>query len=136
MKIISNFNFNNNITGIVFEENNFKKAFENYITTNKDSSMLGEIMHSNKKENYISLQNISHVITKITNDNGIVNIEAELLSTPQGKLVENMIKNDSQLKVVPRVFFHNEEILDENGIQTGEYNTIIDAITSWDIQMI
>lgn len=136
MKIISNFNFNNNITGIVFEENSFKKAFENYIRTNKDSSMLGEIIHSNKKENYISLQNISHVITKITNDNGIVNIEAELLSTPQGKLVENMIKNDSQLTVVPRVLFHNEEILDENGIQTGEYNTIIDAITSWDIQMI
>ena len=136
MKIISNFNFNNNITGIVFEENNFKKAFENYIRTNKDSSMLGEIMHSNKKENYISLQNISHEITNITNDNDIVTIETELLSTPQGKLVENMIKNDSQLTVVPRVFFHNEEILDENGIQTGKYNTIIDEITSWDIQMI
>lgn len=136
MKIISNFNFNNNITGIVFEENSFKKAFENYIRTHKDSSMLGEIIHSNKKENYISLQNISHVITKINNDNGIVNIEAESLSTPQGKLVENMIKNDLQLTVVPRVFFHNEEILDENGIQTGKYNTIIDEITSWDIKMI
>lgn len=136
MKIISTFNFNNNTTGIVFEENSFKKEFENYIRTHKDALMLGEIMHSNKKENYISLQNISHVITKITNDNGIVNIEAELLSTPQGKLVENMIKNGSQLTVLPRVFFHNEEILDENGIQTGKYNTIIDEIISWDIQMI
>lgn len=94
MKIISTFNFNNNITGIVFEENSFKKAFEKYIRTHKDSSMLGEIIHSNKKENYISLQNISHVITKINNDNGIVNIEAESLSTPQGKLVEYMINNN------------------------------------------
>ena len=136
MKIISTFNFKNNITGRVFEENSFKKAFENYIRTHKDAPMLGEIIHSNKKENYMSLQNISHEITNITNDNGIVTIETELLSTPQGKLVENMIKNGSQLTVVPRGFFHNEEILDENGIQTGEYNTIIDAITSWDIQMI
>ena len=113
-----------------------KKAIENYIRGHKDAPMLGEIIYSNKKENYISLQNISHEITKITNDNDIVNIEAELLSTPQGKLVENMIKNGSQLTVMPRGFFHNEEILDENGIQTGKYNTIIDEITSWGIQMI
>ena len=33
-------------------------------------------------------------------------------------------------------YINNEEILDENGIQTGKYNTIIDEITSWGIQMI
>lgn len=136
MKITTTFDFNHAPSRRVYDIDAISKAFNDYVNRhNNDNPMIGEIRHGGFiDDNAIHLQEVSHKIKTINNDNGIISIEAELLDTPKGKLVQEMINAGHSISVHPRIYSHTEDVIDENGDVIGE-NTVVDNIISFDIDI-
>lgn len=138
MKLIkTQFDFNNAPSGRVYDKDALEKAVNDYVNRHaeKNDLMLGEIYHDRDYDDIaIHLKDVTHKIKTIVNDDGIVSIEAELLDTPIGKVVQQMLDMGSSISVHPRMFGRTEDVVDEEGNVIGK-ETVIDKIISWDIDM-
>lgn len=121
MKLNTTFDFNNTPSGRVYDKEALSKAFNDYVNKYNGKTMLGEMSHGSY-QNGLSLSEVSHKINAITNNDGTISIEAELLDTPMGKIVQHMIDAGTPISINPRMFVHTDE----------EGKTVIDEITSWD----
>ena len=134
MKITTTFNFNNQ-SGRIYDRDEISKALNDYVNRHNDDQMLGEIHHGREfDDGAIHLKDVSHKIKTINNDNDIVSIEAELLDTPKGKLVQEMINAGCSISMRPRMYEHTEDVINEDGNVVGQ-KTVIDNIVSFDIDI-
>lgn len=82
-----------------------------------EGRMLGELDHPDDAK--IHLDKVSHKITKLNMDptNGFVFGEAEVLSTPAGKILESLIKSGVKLGISSRGFGSVKDINGLNEVQ-------------------
>ena len=134
MKVTTTFNFNNQ-SGRIYDRDEISKALNDYVNRHNDDPMFGEIHHGRESDDgVIHLKDVSHKIKTINNDNDIVSIEAELLDTPKGKLVQEMINAGYSISMRPRMYGHTEDVINEDGNVVGQ-KTVIDNIVSFDIDI-
>lgn len=136
MKLVkTQFDFNNAPSGRVYDKEALTNAVNDYVNRHaeKNDLMLGEIYHDRTfDDNAIHLKDVSHKLKTIINDNGTVSIEAELLDTPMGKVVQQMLDAGTSVSIHPRMIGHSDDVIDEEGNVIG-IKTVIDKIISWDI---
>ena len=61
-------------------------------------------------------------------------IHFQLLDTPKGKLVQEMINAGYSISMRPRMYEHTEDVINEDGNVVGQ-KTVIDNIVSFDIDI-
>ena len=100
-----------------------------------DNKMFGEIHNGREFDaDVIHLKDVSHEIKTISNDNGVVSLEVELLDTPKGKLVQEIVNAGHSISIHPRMYGHTEDVIDEDGNVVYK-KTVIDNIISFDIDI-
>ena len=135
MKITTTFNFNNSQSGRIYDRDEINKALNDYVNRNNDNKMLGEIHNGREFDvDVIHLKDVSHEIKTISNDNGVVSLEVELLDTPKGKLVQEIVNAGHSISIHPRMYGHTEDVIDEDGNVVYK-KTVIDNIISFDIDI-
>jgi hypothetical protein len=90
-------NLNHRIYPRAVFEKALKEYEEKYV---KDRRALGELGVGETPT--INLKNVSHMVTSFSWDGDIVDAEIEVLDTPQGKVLKDMLENGFDLTVVPR----------------------------------
>tara|TARA_Y100000310_G_C20470262_1_gene709657 strand:+ start:179 stop:853 length:675 start_codon:yes stop_codon:yes gene_type:complete len=83
--------------------------YTNEMINNKRS--LGELNHPTNAE--VSLDRACHMVTKLTQDRNYFLGESKLLSSPMGKIVENLIKDGVQVGMSSRAL---GKLTDEKGV--------------------
>lgn len=109
----------------IYNQKNLKKAIDTYkelFITSKTS--IGEFVDSQQLETTINMENASHLITDlILCKNGMVEGKIQVLCTPKGKQLEEIIHDKEKYKVLPRIY----------GTIDNEGNVDIHRIISFDI---
>ena len=135
MKITTTFNFNNSQSGRIYDRDEINKALNDYVNRHNDNKMFGEIHNGREFDaDVIYLKDVSHEIKTISNDNGVVSLEVELLDTPKGKLVQEIVNAGHSISIHPRMYGHTEDVIDEDGNVVYK-KTVIDNIISFDIDI-
>lgn len=111
----------------VYNQKNLKNAIDAYkelFIASKTS--IGEFIDSQSIESIINMENASHIITDlILCKNGMVEGKIQILNTPRGKQLEEIIHDKERYKIFPRMY----GAIDNNG------NVDIHRIISFDIIM-
>lgn len=107
----------------IYPRDVLERAIQNY---NEKPYKFGELGFATTQN--IELQHISHKINgvKLKNNNFCVNIE--LLDTPSGKIIKNIIKAGLNLNIKPRMIINTKRV--KNG--PGKY-TDQEVVTEMDI---
>jgi len=90
-----------NKNGRIYPKNIMLEALNQTKQMISDRRMLGEIEHP--KSPAINLKEVSHVVTKLElNEDGVLYGEAEVLDTPNGEILKNLIESNIKLGISSR----------------------------------
>jgi len=89
-----------NSNGRIYPKKVLESAINNLIEAVQDRRCVGELDHPTY--DMVKLSNASHIITKLWFEGNEVYGEAEILSTPAGKVVESLIKDGIRIGVSSR----------------------------------
>ena len=118
-----------NHNGRIYPLEVMKEAIEEW--KNKDKKF-GEL-NPDYNNNSVVLGNISHKVEDIwINENKEICGRVKLYDTPQGKIVENLIKNKQNVELAPCMIGTQETTIDENGNPLTVI-TKIDSILTFDL---
>lgn len=83
--------------GHIYDRKMFEKALAKYKDTRGGYGMVGP-----RESIDAPLMHVSHIVKNaFIDDNNEVNLDVEILETPQGKIVQEMIKQDCQFRFEP-----------------------------------
>jgi hypothetical protein len=89
-----------NGNGRVYREQTLKREVENYQKAIKERRSLGELDHPD--DSVINLKNASHLITKMWWEGDSVMGKIEVLNTPSGQILKELVKSGCKLGISSR----------------------------------
>ena len=89
-----------NGNGRVYPKNVLQREVENYQQLVRERRALGELDHPD--DSVINLKNASHLITKMWWDGDSVMAKIEVLDTPSGKILKDLLNSDVKLGISSR----------------------------------
>lgn len=110
--------FSNPETGRVYSKEAMEKAVKEYMSR-PEHQRLGEISRDNG-ETFVSLAHVTHRVENMAFMGNKLYCEIELLDTPEGKMMQEIVKNGHDLKLTPRAMGNPVYELDENGNPTNK----------------
>lgn len=108
-----------NHNGRIYDSNMMKKAIEKF---NKEGNKICEL--NPDYENFLS-HNLTNTAGKVENicvENNQVYGKIELLDTPKGEVVKELINKGCEFKLNPRMLGERVPVLDEEGNQKTDEN--------------
>lgn len=102
----------------MYSKEAMEKAVKEYMSR-PDNRRLGEISRDDN-ETYVSLAHVTHRVENMDFMGNKLYCEIELLDTPEGKMMQEIVKNGHDLKLTPRVMGNPVYELDENGNPTNK----------------
>jgi len=100
-----------NGNGRVYREQTLKREVENYQKAIKERRSLGELDHPD--DSVINLKNASHLITKMWWEGDSVMGKIEVLNTPSGQILKELVKSGCKLGISSRGL---GSVKDEKGV--------------------
>ena len=89
-----------NGNGRVYKKETLQREIENYQNAIKERRSLGELDHPD--DSVINLKNSSHLVTKMWWDGDSVMGKIEVLDTPSGKILKELVKSGVKLGISSR----------------------------------
>jgi hypothetical protein len=89
-----------NQNGRIYPKNILQREVENYLKAVREGRAMGELDHP--ESSTVSLKNVSHVLREVWWDGNDVKGRAEVLSTPSGKVLENLLEAGVMLGISSR----------------------------------
>ena len=118
--------------GRIYNEEGMQAAVKDYLDAHKGKVMLGELNPNLEHDSlYIKYLNVSHQITKMEVQDSSFVCHIELLDTPAGKVVQDILKETGSLRFEPRTVGEWIDIVHDDGTVTREWKPT--ALISFDI---
>ena len=92
----------NNENSLKYNQELIKDYIKN-MKNNNDFPKYGEIIHDSYPDFYINSNNISHEIKDVSVINNDLYADINVLDTPSGKLIQDMITENFSINAVPRL---------------------------------
>ena len=120
-----------NGNGRIYRKETLQREVENYQTLVKERRALGELDHPD--DSVINLKNTSHLITKMWWNGDDVMCKLEVLSTPSGQVLKELIKSGVKLGISSRglgsVKNQNGETIVEDDFKLIGFDMVSDPST-------
>ena len=104
-----------NQNGRVYPQHILEREIRNYQTFINEGRSLGELDHPDST--VVSLQNASHIIRSAIMEGDVVKGKVEILDTPSGKVLQNLIEAGIKLGISSRGVGTTEKVGDHQVVQ-------------------
>ena len=122
------FGLSPNANGHIYNKDSFAKAFGEYEKLVKEGKAFGCLDKKDDNPFYsvsVCVPDVSHRVTDMRITNNGITMSAEILDTPKGDIVRNIIDSGNDIYIAPRMV----------GNVDGKGNVTVQNITSFDIVM-
>lgn len=120
-----------NGNGRIYRKETLQREVENYQKLIQERRALGELDHPD--DSVINLKNASHLITKMWWDGDNVMCKLEVLSTPSGQVLKELLKSKVKLGISSRglgsVKNHNGQTIVEDDFKLVGFDMVSDPST-------
>jgi hypothetical protein len=89
-----------NANGRIYPANLLMREMKKYSELVNERRALGELDHPDSP--VVELKSVSHIVTEIHDDDGVIRGDIEILNTPQGDILRNLIKQRIKIGISSR----------------------------------